>query len=314
MTVVYTAQNTGTQPVIITRVTPMTSLLKADWPKSPLLPGKSCDIKITFIPMQLLENFNMRILVYSNVNPARKELILTGNLVDNPSKPELLYKYNMNGLKFKNNNINFKKVYTWQVATDTLEYYNTLKDAVSLGVIYKSNHLQATFEPAQVAPGKKGKIIVTFDAPKANDYGYVYESLILSVNGSKEYSNRLSVTAELSEDFSKLSPKDKANAPIAQFDKKECNFGEIKQGEKTSCDFTLTNAGKSILFIRKTKASCGCTAVTLGQKEIQPGQSTTIRATFDSTGKSGRQYKSITVITNDPSQPENTLTISGNVK
>ena len=41
MTVVYTAQNTGTQPVIITRVTPMTSLLKADWPKSPLLPGKS---------------------------------------------------------------------------------------------------------------------------------------------------------------------------------------------------------------------------------------------------------------------------------
>ena len=47
MTVVYTAQNTGTQPVIITRVTPMTSLLKADWPKSPLLPGKSCDIKIT---------------------------------------------------------------------------------------------------------------------------------------------------------------------------------------------------------------------------------------------------------------------------
>ena len=70
--------------------------------------------------MQLLENFNMRILVYSNVNPARKELILTGNLVDNPSKPELLYKYNMNGLKFKNNNINFKKVYTWQVATDTL--------------------------------------------------------------------------------------------------------------------------------------------------------------------------------------------------
>ena len=31
--------------------------------------------------MQLLENFNMRILVYSNANPARKELILTGNLV-----------------------------------------------------------------------------------------------------------------------------------------------------------------------------------------------------------------------------------------
>jgi hypothetical protein len=92
----------------------------------------------------------------------------------------------------------------------------------------------------------------------------------LSVNGSKEYSNRLSVTAELSEDFSKLSPKDKANAPIAQFDKKECNFGEIKQGEKTSCDFTLTNAGKSILFIRKTKASCGVLPLPWDKKKFSP--------------------------------------------
>ena len=75
----------------------------------------------------------------------------------------------------------------------------------------------------------------------------------------------------------------------------------------------MKNNGKSDLIIRKTKASCGCTAVTMGETILSPGQSTTIRATFDSTGKSGRQYKSITVITNDPQHPETLLTITGNI-
>ena len=54
MTVVYTAQNTGTQPVIITRVTPMTSLLKAE--KSRLFRCNYWKISTCgfwFIPMQI---------------------------------------------------------------------------------------------------------------------------------------------------------------------------------------------------------------------------------------------------------------------
>ena len=116
------------------------------------------------------------------------------------------------------------------------------------------------------------------------------------------------------EDFSKLSKQDRQNAPLAHFDKKEVSFGELKQGERANCDFTLTNKGKSNLYVRKTRASCGCTAVTLGENTIAPGKSTVIRVTFNSTGKSGRQYKSITVITNDPANPEMILNVNGNIK
>ncbi len=314
MTVSYTIQNTGNQPVLIHRITPMTSLLTADWPHDPLLPGKSCELKITFTPMQLQEKFNMRILVYSNTKVNRTELTLSGNLVDNPTKPYLLYKYNMNGLRFKNNSINFGKVYTWQTVSDTIEYYNTLKKTVKLGALYDLPYFQTVFIPEEVAPGKKGKIILTLDATKKNDYGYFYEPLLLSVNGEKVYNNRLSVMAELREDFSQLSEQELANAPVATFDKKECNFGEIKPNSKTHCDFLLTNTGKRPLFIRKTKTTCGCTAVTLGKQEVPAGQSTTLRITFDSEGKFGRQHKTITVITNDPKNPETTLTINGSIK
>ena len=110
-----------------------------------------------------------------------------------------------------------------------------------------------------------------------------------------------------------MSEADLAEAPTASFKTKEESFGDIRKGTKADCHFTLTNTGKRPLFIRATKTSCGCAAVTLGKKIVAPGESATIRVTFDSAGKSGRQYKTVTVITNDPRQPETELRIKGNV-
>ncbi|MEG0795541.1 MAG: DUF1573 domain-containing protein [Odoribacter sp.] len=313
-TVTYTVKNTGEQPVIITRVLPMSSSLKPGWTREPLMPGKTGEIKLSFISSNLQENFNFQTLVYSNARNNRLELNLSGQIVDNPAKPELLYKYNLEGIKFKNTNISFDKVYTWQTVSEKLTFINTRKDSVALTVQYQPSYIQTTFVPTKVAPGQKGTLLVTFNAPQKNDYGYCYESLILSLNNARNYNNRLTITANLTEDFSKLDQKQLANAPIAEFDKKEVSFGDIKTGEKANCDFTLTNKGKSDLIVRKTKASCGCTAVTLGQNTLAPGKSTVIRTIFDSTGKNGRQYKTITVITNDPKNTETTLTINGNIK
>lgn len=314
VTVSYAIKNTGNQPVIISRITPFSTNLKADWKKEPLAPNQSSEIQITFQPTQIQETFNYKIMVFSNARNNRAELKISGNIVDNPAKPTLLYKYDMSGIKFKSTAVNFGQIYTWQVRTDTVTYYNTTSAPVTLKAMYQPQHIRTEFIPAQVAPGQKGSLLITVDAPKKNDYGYFYESLILSVNDSKDYKNRLSITANLVEDFSKLSKKDLEKAPVATFDKKETGFGEIKPGEKATCDFTLTNTGKSTLFIRKTKASCGCTAVTLGNNALEPGASTQIRAIFDSKGKTGRQYKSVTVITNDPRTPETILTLQGSIK
>lgn len=311
--VVYKFKNTGNQPVILTRVSPIATQLKAEWDKAPIAPGKSSEIKISFNTTQIPETFNYNITVFCS-DGAREQLNLSASIVDNPAKPELLYKVDVEGLKFKNTNIQLNNLYNWQVISDTLYFFNSGKDSVSVGTNYLPSYIRFASTPQKVAPGKKGAIIITYDAPKKNDYGYSYESIILSLNNSKDYKNRLTVTTNITEDFSKLNKKDLENAPVASFEKNVISFGDIKPGEKANCDFTLTNTGKSDLFIRKTRASCGCTAVTMGQTTVAPGQSTVIRSTFDSANKSGHQDKSITVITNDPKNPEQILRINGNIK
>lgn len=312
-TVTYKFKNSGSQPIVINRVSPATTLLQASWEREPVAPGKVGDITVTFQSTKLPADFNYTITVFSNATQTREQLKLRGRVVDNPKHPDLLYKVNVDSLKFRTNSISLNEIHPGEVKRDTLYFYNGRQREVTVGIRYTPAHISAIVTPQTLKPGEKGMIALAFDAARKKDYGYMYDNVILSLDNDNSYRNRLSVTARITEDFSKLTPEELANAPVATFEKASIDFGEVEQGAKANCDFPLQNTGKSDLIVRKTKASCGCTAVTMGETVLKPGQTTTIRATFDSTGKNGRQYKSVTVITNDPKQPETVLTLSGNV-
>ena len=106
---------------------------------------------------------------------------------------------------------------------------------------------------------------------------------------------------------------DSKNAPVFEVNEKSHEFGDIPQTQKAEYDFIVTNTGRENLIIRKVKASCGCTAVTPEKKVLSSGESTNIHVAFDPRGKSGRQSKTITVITNDPKNSNVLLRITSNV-
>ncbi len=91
------------------------------------------------------------------------------------------------------------------------------------------------------------------------------------------------------------------------------DFGDIKQGEKVSHTFVLSNGGGDLLKISDVKASCGCTAAAPEKKELAPGESTNLVVTFNSAGRMGKQSKTIRIYSNDPENPELVLSFTGNV-
>ena len=311
-TVIFHFKNTGSQPIIIKQVTPMTPLFQINWNRTPILPGESSTIEVTFTSCKLIQDqFYYNIFVYSNAQNNRLELSISGQLVDNPSKPNLRYKQNIDGLKFKSKHINLGSIYTWQIRTDTIYFINQRPETVELGLFRQPTHITAQFIPQQVKSGEKGMLLLTYNATKKNDYGYQFEPLLLSINGNINYSNQINISTTLLEDFTQWTKEELAQAPIATFDRTEYDFGELQQDEKRTCKFILTNTGESPLYIRKTKTSCGCTAVKLSQPLLAPKSSMTIQIVFDPSGKSGYQNKTITMITNDPQKPETILKIKG---
>jgi hypothetical protein len=91
------------------------------------------------------------------------------------------------------------------------------------------------------------------------------------------------------------------------------DFGDIKQGDKVSHTFVISNAGGDLLKISDVKASCGCTAAAPDKNELAPGESTNLVVTFNSAGRMGKQSKTVRIYSNDPLNPEMLLSISGNV-
>jgi len=71
--------------------------------------------------------------------------------------------------------------------------------------------------------------------------------------------------------------------------------------EETSfvAEFAFTVAGESPIEIREVRTSCGCTVANHPEGEFVPGQSGTIQAAFNDGSRTGAQFKSIHVTTNE---------------
>jgi hypothetical protein len=90
------------------------------------------------------------------------------------------------------------------------------------------------------------------------------------------------------------------------------NFGEIQQGESVTHDFILKNTGDADLIISAAKGSCGCTVPEWPKTPIAKGEEATIKVTFNSAGKSGKQNKTVTLVSNAIPNTK-VITINGNV-
>lgn len=91
------------------------------------------------------------------------------------------------------------------------------------------------------------------------------------------------------------------------------NFGSITEGAKVTHAFIFKNEGTADLIITSATASCGCTTPVFPHDVKHPGDTGTISVTFDSSNKTGKVTKAITIISNSQ-PPYKFLTINANIQ
>jgi hypothetical protein len=89
-----------------------------------------------------------------------------------------------------------------------------------------------------------------------------------------------------------------SDTAVISFMEYEHDFGKVTEGEKVATIFTFENKGKGPLVILSVTTSCGCTAPKYDTKPIDPGKTGTLEVIFDSSGRTGKQSKTITVRSN----------------
>jgi len=88
------------------------------------------------------------------------------------------------------------------------------------------------------------------------------------------------------------------SGPVITFEKSTHDFGTIHQGDKVEQVFQFANTGNEPLIITNVQTTCGCTAPSWPREPIMPGAKSEIKVAFNSTGKSGRVDKVVTIVSN----------------
>jgi hypothetical protein len=100
---------------------------------------------------------------------------------------------------------------------------------------------------------------------------------------------------------SPLTADTKANEvamPRIEIENDVYDFGKIDQDKSVSKFFHLHNVGDAPLLIRSAKGSCGCTVPEWPKEAVAAGDYATIKVTFNSGKKSGKQNKTVSLVTN----------------
>jgi hypothetical protein len=305
--------NTGKADLKILKVKTSCGCTASDYSRNVIKPGEKGFVSATYHTAHRPGPFRKTITVTVNDpdNP-NTVLFIKGTVTPRKKSPADFFPTSMGNLKLMSNHLAFNKMKLTEIRTDTMQVYNNWGHPMEFSFPNLPGHLNIKMLPSSTLPAhSKGYIVVTYDANKKNDFGLAYDRIAIQTNDPQQVMKTLTVSAILTQDFSNITEKQLKKAPKIVFNQTTYDFGKVKSGTLIKFSFVLTNEGKQELVIHKIKASCGCTATKPASTHIKKNKSTEIAVEFNTTGRRGRQHKTITVISNDPTNPQIILNVQG---
>lgn len=312
----FVITNTGTLPLVIQEVVASCGCTTPDWTKQPIPAGGKGKVTAIYDPRNLPGQFNKTLTVTTNTKPNVTMLVIKGEVTPREKTVEELFTFPVGAVRFESQNLAFTNVKKTEKKIRIMQIINTSAAPVKVEFDGLPAYLTMKANPESLKPGQKGMVEGTYDATKNAGWGNVTDMVRIKLDGSPQVNVYYYVTANLVEDFSSLTKEDILNAPVFKIASTNFDLGKIKGSTQNEVEFKFTNGGKTDLMIRNVKATCGCTAIQQGNQGvgIKPGESSSIKAMFNSGGYSGKVSKAIYVYTNDPRNSEIILMLNADVE
>lgn len=301
VTAVFELRNKGARKLKISEVRTSCGCIGVDYPKQEVGGGDRFKVRLTYDARQL-GHFEKSAAIYSNGSKEPLYLTMRGVVRAELEDYSGSYPYDFGSLRADKNVLEFDDVNKGD--TPELEIYirNTGTKTLRPNIMHLPPYLSAAVTPENLRPGHAGRVSVSLNSEKLHDYGLTQTSVYLAGNPGEEVSQEkeITVSAVLLPGFDGMTGEARRSAPrmamsadslVFDFEGKSRKKGEIK----------ITNNGRTALKIRSLQMFTGGLRVTLGKRELDPGESTTLKVTAyrDELLKAHSRPR-ILMITNDP--------------
>lgn len=309
----FIVTNTGDSALLIANVVPSCGCTTPEWTKSPIPPKGQGKITAIYDPAGRPGVFNKTLTVHSNAKPGVVVLVIKGEVKPKEKTVEDLFSFPVGKVRFESNHLAFTSVKKNEKKIRVMQVINTSNKPVKIEFDGVPQHLELKANPQTLKSGQKGVIEGTYDATKNPQWGDVSNMVNIKLNDTIQKNVYFYVSAKLVEDFTTLTKAEMENAPVFNVAQTTVDIGKMEQAATRDVEFKFTNQGKRDLIIRNIRPSCGCTAIQQGNTTVKPGESSSIKATFNSGSNTGKVTKAIYVYSNDPKNSEVVLMLTAEV-
>ncbi|GAB1474176.1 hypothetical protein MASR2M69_16170 [Bacteroidota bacterium] len=308
----FNFKNIGKQPVVIQTVISSCGCTVPEWTKSPVMPGASGKIKITFLNDQGPYPFDKSLTVF--VTGVARPIILRikGVVHDKQKTLKELYPERFAEAGFRSSVIDLDNISQGDTRNEIIEFANLSQKTIEVSFTPVSKGLNITANPSKIEPGAKSQMQVTLNTKEEINWGDTEYNAKVLINGKEVTGKFLRIFANIRDNFADMTKEDIENAPLPMANTSSFDFGKVKAGTEITTTFKIRNIGKKDLLIHKIDT--GDKKVTAKYvKKIASGEAGNVEIKINTTDEFGEKGFILALITNSPSRPIVNLVITGNV-
>lgn len=308
----FTLKNTGDAPLRINEVIPSCGCMSVDWTREPIEPGAEGQIS-TVYDAKMLGVFQKDLEVYTNASEQPFYLHIQGRVVSKMSDYSGSFPIDLGNVRLNVNNVEFDDVNRGDRPVAELQIVNMDRKSYRPQLMHLPPYLTAQYVPEVLSGGRIGKIFLTLDSEKLQQMGLTQTSIYLSrqLGDRVGEENEITVSSVLLPDFSSLSAKERAAAPVMVLSADSIDMGAMEKKKKKTMEITVRNTGKGTLEIRSLQVFNKALTVNLSDRKIESGKSARLKVTvWAQYLKKAKNHPRVLLITNDPGCPKKIITVN----
>lgn len=308
--------NNSPRPVKILKVQASCGCTTPGWSKDVVEPGKDGFIQASFNPKGRPGYFTKSLTVTTDLEANPVILQIKGNVTNDEKPLASDYPVSNGSLKMKVSSFNMGRVYLKdEYVVREFAVFNAGADAINFtGIFRNPAYIRVDAQPRKLAPGEKAIIKISYNGALKNQYGFQSDNVEIETDDKDKPVKSFSVYATLEDFFPEMSASDLAKAPQLKLEISSLDFGRIKPNIPTEREIQFTNTGKKELELRALQPNCTCITAKSSKASLKPGDSGTIKISFNPYDRSGTQNKAISIYSNDPKNPVQRFTLTAYVE
>ena len=305
VTTVFTFKNEGMAPLVLSNVRASCGCTTPTWTKEPIEPGQTGSITVTYNPNGRPGRFQKTITITSNASEPTKKVYIKGEVIPKPAKPVNNYPVKIGELSLKAKMIDLGTVKSGELKGGEIEYANLTEEShiVELATTHP-HYVGNEITLSTIKPTETGTFKFVLDSKASKMYGPFEEFayVVVDEKPALDDEHKITIKANIVEDFSKMTMEEKQNAPIIET-LSEQTATKLAADKLAKFYFPIKNIGVNPLEIRRIYTNEKCFTIK-APRSIKSGKKGLVTVEIDTKGlQPGTYSREVTIISNDYMTP-----------